>query len=70
MNNGRFSRLIADRYLKACKIPYTRWPIDLDSDCQGRKAYIQALKEADKGAIEPLVDFMIQNGAGAATHLT
>ncbi len=61
--NGRFSRIVSDRFLKAWKCPFPDWPIDLDKEGQGRKAYISALQEADRGNYEPLVLFMIEYGA-------
>lgn len=53
--NGRFSRLVSDRYLKFFKYPIPNWPIDLNKDGQERKKYINALREADAGHYEPLV---------------
>lgn len=53
--NGRFARLVSDRYLKSFKHPFPSWPIDLDRDGKRRKDYIAALREADKGDFEPLV---------------
>ncbi len=53
--NGRFSRLVADRYLKAFGHPYPNWPIDLDRDGEYRKRYIEVLGEADAGSYEPLI---------------
>lgn len=57
--NGRFSRLVADRYLKACKSPFPNWSVDLNKDGQSRKQYIAALKSADVGDYEPLVHYMM-----------
>ncbi|MBF5058793.1 mobile mystery protein B [Candidatus Neptunochlamydia vexilliferae] len=61
--NGRFSRLVADRYLKAwkCKVPY--WPTDLGENGQHRKDYIAALKKGDRGDYKPLVLYMMKCGA-------
>lgn len=58
--NGRFSRLVADRYLKSLNHLNPSWPIDLDKDGPLRKHYIQALREADKGSYESLIDFMMK----------
>lgn len=56
--NGRFSRLVSDRYLKAYKLPFPNWLIDLGKDGKHRKSYIKALQEADQGNLEPLVSYM------------
>lgn len=61
--NGRFSRLIADRFLLAFHCNHPLWPIHLNQEGIVRKDYIQALKSADKGDYAPLVDFMIKLGA-------
>lgn len=52
--NGRFSRLVSDRFLKFFKCAIPQWPIDLDKNGLYRKKYITALREADKGNYEPL----------------
>jgi Fic-DOC domain mobile mystery protein B len=59
--NGRFSRLISDRYLKAKKCPFPNWPTDLNLDGQYRIQYIEALKKADKNDYHPLIAYMQQN---------
>ena len=61
--NGRFSRLVADCFLKSMKCSFPHWPIDLDKTGQLRKRYISSLKEADLGNYEPLITFMIEFGA-------
>lgn len=61
--NGRFSRLIADRYLKANKCSHTIWPDNLHKDIEPRNNYIQALREADQGDIDPLIAFAQTYGA-------
>lgn len=65
--NGRFSRLIADRYLKAWKSPFPSWPIDITKDGKCRKNYITALKKADEGDYTALISFMKQYGAKSTT---
>ncbi|MEI8366150.1 MAG: mobile mystery protein B [Parachlamydiaceae bacterium] len=60
--NGRFSRLIADRFLLAWKCSYPSWP-ELNSEGVTRRDYINTLKMADKGEYMPLVGFMKQLGA-------
>ncbi|MCB1114203.1 MAG: mobile mystery protein B [Chlamydiia bacterium] len=61
--NGRFSRVIADRFLKSkgCKIPI--WPVDISEGSERRKQYIQSLRSADKGDLIPLQKYMIECGA-------
>jgi Fic-DOC domain mobile mystery protein B len=61
--NGRFSRLVADRYLKAWKCSFPIWPKDLQYESQTRKLYILALKSADAGDYVPLIDFMKKYGS-------
>ncbi|MBA3721236.1 MAG: mobile mystery protein B [Parachlamydiaceae bacterium] len=61
--NGRFSRLIADRFLLAFRCTYPLWPIHLNQEGIVRKDYIKTLKNADRGDYAPLVDFMKKLGA-------
>lgn len=61
--NGRFSRLIADRFLLAFRCQYPIWPSHLNQEGVVRKDYIKTLKSADKGDYTPLVDFMKKLGA-------
>lgn len=61
--NGRFSRLIADRFLLAWQCPHPIWPSYLSKETSVRKEYIQTLKSADKGDYEPLIRFMEKLGA-------
>lgn len=61
--NGRFSRLIADRFLIAFKCAHPLWPNHLNHEGVIRKDYIKTLKCADKGDYGPLVDFMKKLGA-------
>lgn len=61
--NGRFSRLIADRFLLALRCPHPIWPIHLNQEGLERKDYIQTLKSADKGDFIPLINFMKRLGA-------
>ncbi|MFA6915454.1 MAG: mobile mystery protein B [Parachlamydiales bacterium] len=61
--NGRFSRLIADRFLLAFRCQYPIWPSLLNQEGVVRKDYIKTLKSADKGDYVPLVDFMKMLGA-------
>lgn len=61
--NGRFSRLIADRFLLAFRCQHPVWPSHLNEEGVIRKDYIKTLKSADKGDYVPLVDFMRKLGA-------
>ena len=61
--NGRFSRLIADRYLKSHRCPYPIWPDHLHQDCEARLKYISALREADQNNLKPLLNFIKLYGA-------
>ena len=61
--NGRFSRLIADRFLLAFRCQHPVWPSLLNKEGVVRKDYIKMLKNADKGDYKPLVDFMKKLGA-------
>lgn len=56
--NGRFSRLIADRYLLAYKCVHPIWPSYLGVNGEIRDRYISCLKEADHGNYLPLIQFM------------
>ena len=65
--NGRFSRLIADRFLLAFRCQHPVWPSHLNQEGIVRKDYIKTLKNADKGDYAPLVDFMKKLGASDPT---
>ncbi len=60
--NGRFSRLLSDRFLLACRCPYPIWPSHLNKEGTIRKNYIETLKSADNGDYLPLVEFMKKLG--------
>ncbi len=57
--NGRFSRLVADRYLIAGGGKHPHWPY-LEDDGELRSTYIQSLKSADRGDYDPLISLMRQ----------
>jgi len=61
--NGRFSRLVSDRYLKAMKCSFPNWPTDMIRDGKCRKRYIEALKDADNGDYGPLILYMVEYDA-------
>ncbi len=56
--NGRFSRLVADRYLmvRGCSCPM--WPVEIHKNGSLRDKYILALKIADQGDYQSLTNFM------------
>lgn len=54
--NGRWSRILANIYLKQNKLEPTKWNEDLlAKDNMHRDDYIQALKKADKNNYAPLI---------------
>ena len=61
--NGRFSRVIADRYLKSMKCIFPIWPQEIQRNCDARKEYISSLKTADIGDYSLLIDFIKKFGA-------
>ena len=61
--NGRFSRLVSDRFLLAWRCTHPIWPSHLNQDSMERKKYIQALKSADSGDYTPLIEFIKKLGA-------
>jgi Fic-DOC domain mobile mystery protein B len=61
--NGRFSRLIADRFLLAWRCPHPMWPSNLGEKSAERREYIQVLRSADKGDYAPLISLMKNLGA-------
>ncbi len=61
--NGRFSRIVADRYLKAMKCIFPIWPQEIQRNSNARKDYILSLKKADTGDCSLLIDFIKKFGA-------
>ncbi len=61
--NGRFSRFTADLFLFSFGAVFPRWPIDLNRSGRKREQYIQAIRKADLGQFDPLIEYMIQCGA-------
>lgn len=54
--NGRWSRLLANVWLRRHRQPYTRWPDTLSGESSVvRDAYLAAVQAADQGDYEPLV---------------
>ena len=61
--NGRFSRLVSDRYLKSWKCSFPKWPIGIGKNGSTRKNYIRALQRADLGEYDDLISYMKKYGA-------
>jgi Fic-DOC domain mobile mystery protein B len=61
--NGRFARLVADRFLASFRCQYPLWPNQLNQNGTMRNDYIQTLKNADQGDHAFLIDFMKILGA-------
>jgi Fic-DOC domain mobile mystery protein B len=61
--NGRFSRLIADRFLLQWKCSCPMWPNSLYQEGEIRKQYIHSLQEADRGDYDSLIYLMKEFGA-------
>ncbi len=64
--NGRFSRLVSDRYLLTHGWQYPSWPSQLQDNGQTRIDYIHSLKTADKGYYSLLIKLM----KGLGVHRT
>lgn len=58
--NGRHGRIMTDVILeKVLEVPEVEWgSTTLGQDGEHRQAYIHALREADKGDYQPLIDFI------------
>ncbi len=56
--NGRFSRLVADRYLLAYRCTHPIWPSHLGINGEIRDRYILSLKAADRGDYLPMIQLM------------
>jgi fido (protein-threonine AMPylation protein) len=56
--NGRWSRMLANIWLRLHKHPITKWPKDLHGGRTStiRNKYIDAIELADKGDFEPLLE--------------
>ena len=57
--NGRFSRLIADRFLLSQNHHHPIWPSNINTTNSTRAQYISALKSADRGDYTPLLTLML-----------
>ena len=56
--NGRFARLVTDRYLKSWKCSFPHWPTDLKNNRELKNRYVAVLKSADANDYKPLLEFM------------
>lgn len=65
--NGRFSRFTADLFLFSFGAAFPRWPVELNRSGKKREQYIQAIRKADFGQFEPLIEYMIECGASAGS---
>lgn len=54
--NGRWSRMLGNIWLKQNDHPLTLWSSDMNRENPIRSDYIKAIKEADKGNIESLLE--------------
>lgn len=61
--NGRFSRLVSDKFLLSMGWQHPHWPSQLQDNGETRNDYIKSLKDADKGHYEPLIELMQNLGA-------
>jgi Fic-DOC domain mobile mystery protein B len=56
--NGRHARLITDVYLRSHKHPLPEWPhSELMKEGEPRGDYLAAIRQADLGHFEPLIEF-------------
>lgn len=60
--NGRFARLVADRYIASHGGTHPNWPYLQNID-ETRKKYIQSLQDADHGSYNALIAYMKKLGA-------
>lgn len=61
--NGRFSRLVSDRYLLSKSYNYPSWPIDINKQCEERSLYIRSLQTADQGDYRDL-EYLMKKWGG------
>ena len=54
--NGRWARLAANIYLRKNGVGFINWPAQMDEIKTFRPKYIEALKRAEKGNLDPLRD--------------
>jgi len=59
--NGRHARIVTDELLKRCfKLPPIEWAsgFDLQRESERRDAYLRVLRQADRGNLEALLEFV------------
>jgi len=54
--NGRWSRMLSNVWLQLHKHPIVEWPADIGETSPVRDEYLECLKMADNGEIEPLIE--------------
>ena len=66
--NGRHSRLMADAYLRGCRLPPLGWGgLDLNAATESRARYIETLRAADAGDYGPLIEFAAAPSTASAS---
>ena len=64
--NGRWSRLLANIWLKLHKVPLTEWPEEIIGTTSAiREEYLEAIRAADKGGFAPLINMHRRFAAGS-----
>lgn len=64
--NGRWSRLLANIWLKLHKMPLTEWPEEIIGTTSAiREKYLEAIRAADKGSFAPLINMHRRFAAGS-----
>ena len=58
--NGRHARLASDLFLAFHNHPLPKWPTDIAATGSKRVRYIEALKAADRGDIDPLLQYVAE----------
>jgi len=58
--NGRWSRMLSDIWLKQHGKSLPIWPAEMNRESPIRSDYIRAVKEADRGNFEPLIELQQQ----------
>ena len=65
--NGRHGRFVGDMILHAFKYAFPIWP-KIAENGNEREVYIQALKEADQGSFDFLMQYLVRYGAKKLTN--
>lgn len=61
--NGRFSRFVSNLFLFSYRQTLPIWPQEMHRAGPNRSHYLEALRDADKGNIQSLMNFLCQLGA-------